>query len=437
MGCKVRSLLLAAAAFVLIAAAAQAQIPPSPLPSPGKPAPAPTDKGNSSSQSVGVVQVGPVTVDPTSAVADTPVADVAGTTEATIGDPGTGNGVSQSGGAVQVGGGNTATGSLGAVQVSHAKAQTTAKANVADAQVHVTAPASIGGSGTNTANGSVVAAQVGSGNTANGATGAVEIKPTTAGVEAGAGAGPLAPVAKAHVAISGDRVLGDTLGISLTELGTYPGSATVFLLNLVHSLLPGVTADAGLQQLVDTGVIQLGGNGDDVRIDLGTVTIQIVSFLRHPHVTLGVLGTQLDGGALVGVPNTGEPTSTDSLGVAQAGGGDTATGSAGVVQVGSAIVAPEAMLHSDELGADAALGGSSASRTRPTRPTARSASSRSGRPMSPPPCPAASAASAPRPRAARAGYSGAATRRTTRSAPSRSAAATAPAAPTARCRPAP
>ena len=105
---KLRSLFLAASAFVLIATAAQAQaqIPPSPLPNPGKPAPAPTDKGNNASQSVGVVQVGPVTVDPTSAVADTPVTDavanVSGTTEATVGTPGTGNGASQSGGVVQV-----------------------------------------------------------------------------------------------------------------------------------------------------------------------------------------------------------------------------------------------------------------------------------------------------------------------------------------------
>ena len=42
----------------------------------GTPEPAPVDQGNSSSQSVGVVQVGPVTVDPASAVADTPVGDV-------------------------------------------------------------------------------------------------------------------------------------------------------------------------------------------------------------------------------------------------------------------------------------------------------------------------------------------------------------------------
>ena len=104
------------AAFVLVvatAAQAQAPLPPSPLHS-GTPEPAPVDKGNSSSQSVGVVQVGPVTVDPTSAVADTPVGDVVSTAQATVGDTG-GNGTSQSGGVVQVGGGNTATGSVGVV----------------------------------------------------------------------------------------------------------------------------------------------------------------------------------------------------------------------------------------------------------------------------------------------------------------------------------
>src|SRR4051812_19507027 len=153
VGSRVRSFLLGIAVFVLVAAAAaQAQVPPSPFPSPGKPKPAPTDQGNNASESVGVVQVGPVTVDPTSATENTPVADIAGSTEATVGDTG-GNGASQSGGVVQAGGGNSATGSLGVAQVSHSKSQTTAHAQRQDTQATASVPTSIGGSGDNTANG--------------------------------------------------------------------------------------------------------------------------------------------------------------------------------------------------------------------------------------------------------------------------------------------
>src|SRR6476659_21094 len=365
---RIRSLFLAASAFVLIATAAQAQaqIPPSPLPNPGKPAPAPTDKGNNASQSVGVVQVGPVTVDPTSAVADTPVtatvANVSGTTEATVGTPGTGNGASQSGGVVQVGGGNTATGSAGAAQVSHSNSQTAAHAQRGDSVAQASAPTSDGGSGTNSANGSVAAAQVGSGQSSGGSTGAVQIQPSTAGVAVTGKAGPAAPDAGLAVSASGEQVLGDLLGVSLSELGTYPGSGTAYVLNLVQRLMPqilppGVSPAIGLQQLIDSGTITIGEQGDDARIDVGTMTMQVVSLNREPSMTVGLMGTELSVDAPAGVPNNGEPSTSNSTGVVQAGGGGNSADSVGVVQVGSLALAPSTKLKSDELGASAALDG--------------------------------------------------------------------------------
>ena len=170
----------------------------------------------------------------------------------------------------------------------------------------------------------------------SGSTGSVQVQPTTAGVHATANAGPAAPDIGADISASGEQTLGDTLGISLAELATYPGSATVYTLQLIQDLMPqilppGVSADVGLQQLIDSGTLQIGEDGDDVRVDLGTMTVQIVSLERDPTVSAQVMGTTISGGALAGVPNNGEPTSSDSTGVVQAGGGNSSQDSVGVV----------------------------------------------------------------------------------------------------------
>ena len=310
-------------------------------------APEPSSGGNSSDQSVGVVQVGPVTADPAPVVADTPVAGAVATTKTTIGNTG-GNQSSQSGGVAQVGGDNTATGSVGVVQVSHSKSNTGVAARVVGTHVGADAGGLIGGSGTNTANGSAVAVQAGSGNAANGSTAALQIQPSTAGVGIKADAGPLAPALKTNVSISANEVLGRTLGIDLSRLGASPGPATVFILDIVHALVPGASDEVGLQRLVDLGVLQVGGNGDDVRIDLGALGIKVVSLVRDPQVTVTLFGTTLTAGGLFGVPNTGVPTATDSLGTVQAGGSNRAAGSLGVAQIGSLVAAPQATLRNDE-----------------------------------------------------------------------------------------
>lgn len=233
---RVGTIVFALATFLLVATAAQAQLPGLPdagkaLPKPAPvPAPAPTEAtatdassgGNSSDQSVGVVQVGPVTADPMPVVADTPLAGAVATTKTTIGNTG-GNQSSQSGGVAQVGGDNTATGSVGVLQVSHSESNTGVAARVVGTHVGADAGALIGGNGTNTANGSAVEVQVGSGNTANGSTAALQVQPSTAGVGIRADAGPLAPALKANVSISANEVLGRALGIDLSMLGASLG----------------------------------------------------------------------------------------------------------------------------------------------------------------------------------------------------------------------
>ena len=291
-------------------------------------------------------------------VADTPLAGAVATTKTTIGNTG-GNQSSQSGGVAQVGGDNTATGSVGVLQVSHSESNTGVAGRVVGTHVGADAGALIGGNGTNTANGSAVEVQVGSGNTANGSTAALQVQPSTAGVGIRADAGRLAPALKANVSISANEVLGRALGIDLSMLGASPGPATVFILDIVHALVPGVSDEVGLQRLIDLGVLQVGGNSDDVRIDLGALGIKVVSLVRDPEVTVTLFGTTLTAGGLFGGPNTGVPTVTDSLGTVQAGGGNAAIDSVGVAQIGSLVAAPKARLQSNELGTSLALGGSS------------------------------------------------------------------------------
>jgi len=229
----IRALALAATVFALCAAAAQAQDVPG-LPNAGDPTET-TGDGNSASQSVGVVQVGPATVDPADATAGTPAGDAVAGAGATVGTQG-GNHASQSGGVVQAGGSNSATRSAGAAQVSRSHGSTSTAVKTVGG---TTGDASIGGNGSNSSRGSVGSAQIGSGNSTSGSTGAVAVQPTSATVTATVDGGP---GASQTVSASGGQVLGDTLGVDLSSLATVPASATIFMLDLVASLrLAGIT----------------------------------------------------------------------------------------------------------------------------------------------------------------------------------------------------
>lgn len=126
---------------------------------------------NTSDGSIGVVQVGPTSVNPTVSLP----APVAGTISVPVSIGGTGNNAtSNSTGAVQVGGGNTATGSTGVAQVSGVSASPSAHVGAVSHTAGASGSVSVGGGGANTANGSIGTVQVGGGNTASKSTGAVQ-----------------------------------------------------------------------------------------------------------------------------------------------------------------------------------------------------------------------------------------------------------------------
>lgn len=333
---RVQLMVLTAASFVLAAAAAQAQDLPKP-----------DTGGNTASQSIGTVQVGPATADPTSTTAGTPVGDAAGTVSATVGTAG-GNSASGSGGVVQAGGNNRTTRSAGIAQVSPTGSKTSAQARPAGLNTQAT----IGGTGPSSADGSVVAAQVGGGNTANGTTGTAQVQPTSARVDSTAGS--------AIASTSGQQALGDTLGVSTSGLSEAPASATDVVLQVVHALLPGVPVTAAVGRLVDAGMLRITESGDNMAVDLGSLTVEITSLAHEPQLAVGILGTQLELGTLVQAGDGVDGTATDSLATVQAGGGNTATSSIGTAQVGSLAVAPHASASSEETGAAAQLGGGSA-----------------------------------------------------------------------------
>jgi hypothetical protein len=358
------ALVLAALTFGLAATAAQAKGPiPPVLPGLGGSGNGNdnngNDSGNTADQSIGVVQLGPVTVDPGAVVADTPVANVVAGTTATVGEAG-GNHASQSGGAAQVGGGNTTKRSVGVAQVSKSRTRSTVQAHTPSGHaVGVSVPTSIAGSGSNRADNSAVVVQVGGGHSDNGSTGAIRVNPTTAGVAVELGRPGRRHGAATVLSVSANEVLGKTLGVDLTSLGALPGPTTRLLLRIAHLAEPGVPASVGLRRLIDSGLLRIGERGDDIRIDLGSLTIQVVSLERHPRAILRLLGTTLALGGSAGVPDTGVPTSTDSLGVVQLGGGNTVTDSIGVAQISSLDVSPALGLRNDLLGTTAVLGGSS------------------------------------------------------------------------------
>ena len=97
---------------------------------------------------------------------------------------------------------NNATGSIGSVQVGNTTATPSAGAAVGSVAVSVSAPASVAGSGNNTASNSVGTVQVGGGNRATNTVGAVQVS----GVKTSPAAS--ARVAGTHVHLSTPITIG-------------------------------------------------------------------------------------------------------------------------------------------------------------------------------------------------------------------------------------
>jgi hypothetical protein len=146
------------------------------------------DLGNTATNSIGTVQVGQVSVDP-SVSASAPAAQAGAAAPTTVGGSG-GNSASDSVGTVQVGGGNSASGSAGTVQTGPVATSPSVSVSVAESRAAVTAPAEVGGSGPNTSSNSVGAVQSGGGNSASNSIGATQV--------GGASAAPAIDVSLAH-----------------------------------------------------------------------------------------------------------------------------------------------------------------------------------------------------------------------------------------------
>src|SRR5438477_5377215 len=133
---------------------------------------------NSSTGSIGAVQVGNVAATPSAGTSQsgTTAAVSAPTSIAGTGD----NTASNSVGAVQAGGGNTSSGSTGSVQSSPVSSSPSASAGASGQSASAGAPVTVGGSGSNTASSSTGAVQLGGGNSSAGSGGVAQAGPAQA-----------------------------------------------------------------------------------------------------------------------------------------------------------------------------------------------------------------------------------------------------------------
>jgi hypothetical protein len=129
---------------------------------------------NTATNSIGTVQVGQTSVDPT-ATASAPATQADASAPTSVGGSG-GNTASNSVGTVQAGGGNSASGSAGTVQAGPVSSTPSASASVAGNRVSVHAPAHVGVSGSNSTGNSIGTIQAGGGNTAGNSVGAARAR---------------------------------------------------------------------------------------------------------------------------------------------------------------------------------------------------------------------------------------------------------------------
>jgi hypothetical protein len=155
---------------------------------------------------------------------------------------------------------NSASDSVGAVQV----ASTTVSPTVTVGDTSASAPASVGGGGDNTANGSTGAVQAGGGNSANRSTGSVQVgESRVAGSASGQSAGEAAGVSTSLGTSGGNSANGSTGAVQVggtqgTATGASSGPAGVQSLTVPF----GVGAGGGNSADGSTGTVQLGGGSD-------------------------------------------------------------------------------------------------------------------------------------------------------------------------------
>jgi hypothetical protein len=285
--------------------------------------------GNGASGTIGAVQVGPVSAEPAASVATQAAAAAAQAPAAVTGSGG--NQAKNSVGTAQAGGPNSASNSTGSASASGARAAPAATAAAAGRS-----------------------ASASSTNTVNGTTRSTGIAPPAAPARSRVGA----PASPAGVQPSSQTISFASSGAPFDAAFT----ATVEQLALEAQVL-GISPDVLLlfdpfAQLMLGGTIGAGPNGGNTS-DQSLGTVQLGSFAVDPTLVLlpPALGTSVDVAGGSGIDGTGLNSVSGSTGAAQAGGGNGADGSTGTAQIGGFTVAPT-LAASTPLG-NADLGGAS------------------------------------------------------------------------------
>jgi hypothetical protein len=355
------------------------------------------DLGNNATNSVGTVQVSPVTAEPTATAIGEPV-DAAVTVPVEVTGSG-GNDASDSLGTVQVGGGHEAANSTGSAEVSPTRVAPDATVTVAGSSTHASVPVQVGTDGESSASPVLGSVQVGS----DGASSlpravsleqpapqlAVEVRQPDLDVSGGVGVDDqfeadlqtlrmqaqmlgVTPSFLLAVDSVAQLELGGRIGTAPNDGNMADGSlltgqagpvtvAPTLALDspaLASSVAVGGSNDvggAGTNNAVDSlGTAQVGG-GNDAADSVGTV--QVGGAQLAPAMTAETpVGSAVLGGASTIEP--GANNASSSIGTAQVGGGNNADGSTGTVQVAGVTVGPTLALNGTPLG-DVTLGGSS------------------------------------------------------------------------------
>ena len=255
--------------------------------------PAAADLGNNATNSVGTVQVSPVSAEPTATAIGEPV-DAAVTVPVQVTGSG-GNDASGSAGTVQVGGGHEAAGSTGSAQVSPTRATPDAAVTVAGSSTHASAPVQVttdGGSSAAPVLGSVQLPRV--------------AQPAPQPAVAVGQQGPI---------VSGGLNLDDQLTADLQAL-----RLQAQMLGVSPSFLLAVDSVAQLELGGRIGTAPNDGNVADGSLltgQAGPLTVAPTLAADSPALgsSVAVGGSNTAGGA-------GTNSALDSLGTAQVGGGN-------------------------------------------------------------------------------------------------------------------
>ena len=266
---------------------------------------------------------------------------------------------------------NDATGSIGAVQVGNVAVTPSVGAGEAGATVNVSAPTSVAGAGDNTASNSIGAVQVGGGNTSSNSVGSVQSSPvrSTPSVSVGVGGNSASVSVPVNVGSGGGNNASNSAGAAQAGGGNNAaGSVGVVQIGSI-SVAPMVGASLLGAAISASFRVDVAGSGNEANDSIGVVQVGGGNTARNSALAaqLGAVTagpTASGGGAIVDSPvAAGDPGSNNasgSAGVVQIGGGNSASGSVGTIQAGAASSAPSVTTGGTPATAEAEGGGQTA-----------------------------------------------------------------------------